>query len=158
KSRTMKLFSTSSFFFLVIGSCTAFAASGCSGDTLNGGSNTSGGASSSGSSSGTSGTLGSAGAGADSPLSGQIAGKPFAPVSTYLELQKENGEWFLSLTNYTSDCGRVDPTTAPTEAERMVITIGRVTPAAGTDTIVSGDLHGATFQVGVYQAGGPDPV
>ena len=42
-------------------------------------------------------------------------------------------------------------------ADKLIVTIGKVNAAAGTYPIAYADGHGATFQVGVYDASGPPP-
>lgn len=139
--------------FLVGAFCALTSVTACNGETLDGGSNTS----SSGTTSSSSGGTGTTPA-PESPLTGQIAGNPFTPSSTELELVKtSNGnEWMLQFHNYKIDCGTVGKEEG-TGADKLIVTVGGLTPAAGTSTIEYGDAHAATFQVGVYEASGPEP-
>ena len=156
----MKHFVNARSFLLSSLVCLAASTSlGCGKTPLDGGSNTS---DPSGTASGTPATSPDAAPGSsadpgptgDSPLEGHIAGRPFSPSSVELEYDKSNQQWFLSLRNYPSDCGVVtDPKGIPDE-DKLVITIGEVEPAAGTYSIEYADGHGATFQVGVYNAAG----
>ena len=135
------------------------AIAGCSGQTLDGGSNASGSSSgdpsgSSGDPAGSSGTTSGAVGASAGPLEGNIAGKPFTPLSVELKYSKANAQWFLSLSNYAVDCGIVDMSKKIADADKLVITIGEIAPAAGTYPIAYADGHGATFQSGVHEGDG----
>ncbi len=130
-----------------------FSLVGCSGQTLDGGSNAGdGGAPASSSSSGSS-SGGTSEADAEAPLTGTIAGRSFTPVSVELSFKPSENEWFLQLRNYRVDCDVLDNSDTTPDEDRVVVTVADVKPQAGTDTISYGDSHKATFQVGVFRDG-----
>jgi hypothetical protein len=88
------------------------------------------------------------------PLDGQIRGRSFVARSAALRPDKVDGGWQLTLMNYDSNCGI---SSAPPGTDKMIAVIGHVEPKAGRFDIQRGDGHVATFQVGLYLAGGPEP-
>jgi hypothetical protein len=94
----------------------------------------------------------------ETPLAGTVAGQDFVPKSIEIQYDSAASQWFLSLRNYEVSCGRFGKGETPPSSEALVVTIGGVEPEAGARPITYGDGHGATFQAGVYEKGGPEPV
>lgn len=88
---------------------------------------------------------------AQTPVAGKAGGKVFEAKTIDLAYSNKNSQWFFSIDNYENDCGTY-PGTRPDPSEAMTITVGAVQPAAGTYPIKYADGHGATFQIGVYEA------
>lgn len=86
----------------------------------------------------------------DTPLTGTIDGRTFTMASADLEYSTANQQWFLSFRNYSTDCRtlkqRPDPATA------LLVNVGKVAPEAGQQEIRDLDGHGATFQIGLFDA------
>lgn len=131
---------------IMVSAAFACSSAGCSGKTLQGGSD----------------QPGSADAGSDAtpvdtldvPFGGSVAGKSFALRSVDISYARD--QWFLTLRNYEAPCG-VLPSQRPDPEQMIVITIGALEPRAGEERIAFGDAHGGTFQVGVFEAGAGEP-
>lgn len=120
---------------------------GCAGKTLDGGST--GDTSGAGTGQGADPSKETDGEMADTPVAGQIAGKPFAPKTIDVTFSKRNNQWFLSFANYENECGTGN---VPDPAEAMAVNVGGLEPAAGTFTIKYADGHGASLQLGIYDS------
>jgi hypothetical protein len=114
------------------------AAAACSGKTLDGGS------------AATDGGAPPADGIPTTPVAGMVGGTAFTPKA--IDVAHEGGRWFFTLRSYASDCGR-SAGSPLTGADLKVITIADIANRAGTETIEYADGHGATFQIGVYEAG-----